>query len=320
MSALWLAEPSSLSGKRIWVAGHDGMVGRSVCRRLEEEGGGDLLTVSRSDLDLRDQIGVRDWMHIHKPDMVIIAAAKVGGILANVEQPAQFFYDNIMIATNIMHVAHEVDVERLLFLGSSCIYPRNASQPLCEDALLTAPFELTNEAYALAKVAGLKMAQYYRTQYGCNFISVMPCNLYGVGDTYHPDHAHVIPSIIMKADQAKKDGSHKLELWGSGTPLREFLYVDDLSHAIVFILKQYCGTHHLNIGSGKEVSIRDLSMMICDAVGYHGDLIFDPSKPDGVPRKLLNSDVLFRAGWMPQISLSDGIERAYKDYLVRYPS
>lgn len=315
MEKCWLPEPHDLRKKRIWVAGHNGMVGQALLRRLAHEGC-DILTVSRDDLDCCHQGAVQDWMQQNRPDMIILAAAKVGGIGANNDHPAEFFYDNMMISTNVIHSAYEAGVDRLLFLGSSCIYPRECGQPITEDMLLTGALEPTNEAYALAKIGGLKMAQYYRRQYGCDFISAMPCNLYGVGDRYDVHGSHVIPALIMKA-HAAKDSNAPLHVWGSGSARREFLYVDDLADSLVMLLKSYNGAEHINIGSGEEVQIKDVVYMVRDVVGHTGDVIFDVSKPDGTPRKVMDKSKVAEAGWMPKMSLRDGIQKAYMDYIAR---
>ncbi len=317
MAQGWLDTPFSLMGKRVWVAGHSGMVGTALTLALTGKGC-EILTVSHDELDLRDQTGVRDWVNINKPDIVIIAAAKVGGIMTNSLNPADFFYDNIMISTNIIHSSHEAGVQKLLFLGSSCIYPRNSAQPIKEDALLSGYLEPTNEAYAIAKIGGLKMAAYYRAQYGCDFISAMPCNLYGAGDRYDEQNSHVIPALIMKAHKGKLNGDKILNIWGSGKPMREFLYIDDLAQALIFLLQNYSDASHVNIGSGQEISIKDLVEKICIVVGYNGDIVFDNSKPDGVYKKLLDSDLLYNSGWNPRISLMDGLGKSYTDYLSRF--
>jgi len=274
------------------------MVGQALCRRLKREECA-VLKTERAALDCRNQKMVDDWMHVHKPDAVIIAAARVGGIMANAENPADFFYDNMMIAANIIHSAYAAGVEKLLFLGSSCIYPREAKQPITEDMMLSSALEPTNEAYALAKIGGLKMAQYYRAQHGCDFISAMPCNLFGVGDTYDEHNSHVIPAMIMKAHQAKTEGVQELTLWGTGAPLREFLYVDDLADGLVFLLQNYSDTQHINIGAGQEVSIQELAKTVCEIIGFKGRIVFDDSKPDGTPRKLLDNTRLRELGWSP---------------------
>ncbi len=315
MSQGWLSSPFLLAGKRVWVAGHRGMVGSALVRRLSHESC-QILTATRDEIDLRDQAAVSAWVCSNKPDVIVIAAALVGGIMANSQNPAMFFYDNIMISTNIIHSAYKAGVEKLLFLGSSCIYPRDCEYPIKENALLSGGLEPTNEAYALAKIGGLKMAQYYRAQYdGCDFISAMPCNLYGVGDSYNESSSHVIPALIMKAHNAKVRGDASLTVWGSGSPLREFLYVDDLADGLVFLLQHYSGDSHVNIGSGKEVSIKELAESICKIVGYDGDIVFDCSKPDGVCRKLMDNGFLHGAGWNRNISLKDGLAKSYADYL-----
>ncbi len=317
-----------LNNKRIWVAGHEGMVGQSLCRRLESENC-EVITIPHSDLDCRNQVDVRNWLQSQKPDVVIIAAAKVGGIMANYTKPAEFFYDNMTISTNIIHESYKVGVSKLLFLGSSCIYPRDCQQPITEDMLLTAVLEPTNEAYALAKIGGLKMVQYYRKQYGCDFISAMPCNLFGVGDSYDEEDSHVIPALIMKAHKAKVQNADTLTLWGTGAPLREFLYVDDLADALVFLLRNYSEEQHINIGAGRDVSIKDIADIICCCVGYEGELHFDQTKPDGMPRKLMDITRIKKLGWNPSSLgeshndyldyLRHAIDQSYMDYLKRYP-
>ena len=314
MAEDWLEAPFSLQDKRIWIAGHAGMVGAALCRRLRHEGCA-ILTASRDDLDLRNQAVVRAWMRQHAPDVIVIAAAKVGGILANRDYPADFLYDNLMIAANIIHAAHETDVEKLLFLGSSCIYPQEAPQPIDERALLTGPLEPTNEAYALAKIAGIKLCQSYRQQHGRDFVSVMPCNLYGPGDSFDEQTSHVIPALMLKAHIAKTENHDHFTVWGSGQPLREFLYVDDLADALTFVLKRYSSQHILNIGSGRDISIQDLAQIVADTVGFRGELLFDPAKPDGVFRKLMNSERLHEAGWLPHTSLRDGLAKTYAWFL-----
>ncbi len=317
MAKDWLEQPLPLKGKRIWIDGHRGMVGSALMRRLQEEGC-DLLTVDRMQLDLRHQSDIQSWMGKNKPDMVIVAAAKVGGIAANSNYPAAFFYDNTMIATNIIQCAYEVGVEKLLFLGSSCIYPRDCPQPIKESYLLSGPLEPTNEAYALAKIGALKMAQFYRKQYGCDFISAMPCNLYGVGDKYDEQGSHVIPALIMKAHSAKMRGDKHITVWGTGKPLREFLYVDDLADALVFLLKNYSGSDHINIGSGQEISIKSLAETICEEIDFKGKILFDPKKPDGTPRKVLDNSRMLDVGWETKMWLKNGINKSYTDYLGRY--
>ncbi|MGH1376153.1 MAG: GDP-L-fucose synthase family protein [Alphaproteobacteria bacterium] len=317
MAEHWLKQDTPLQNKKIWIAGHNGMVGSALMRRLEGEGA-QLLGVSRQELDLRHQTDVRDWVFAHKPDMIVLAAAKVGGIMANSENLATFFYDNMMISANVIHSAYEAGVGRLLFLGSSCIYPRECTQPIAEEALLGGALEPTNEAYALAKISGLKMAQYYRTQYGCDFISAMPCNLYGVGDSYDERHSHVIPALIMKVHKAKIEGAPSVHVWGSGRALREFLYVDDLADILVLLLQKYNSEHHINIGSGAEITIKELVRIICEVIGYKGEIVFDTKFPDGTPRKVLDTSRLLGVGWEPKMWLKDGIKKCHEDFLGRY--
>ncbi len=295
------------------MAGHRGMVGSAVCARLV----GEECEVLTCDLDLREQKDVQRWIADYKPDAVILAAARVGGIGANAARPAEFFYDNMMIEANVLHSAYEQGVEKLLFLGSSCIYPRDCTQPITENMLLSGALELTNEAYALAKIGGLKMGQFYRQQYGCNFISAMPCNLYGVGDRYDAHGSHVIPALIMKAHAAKVDNEHSLNVWGSGKPLREFLYVSDLADALILLLQQYDGEGHINVGSDQEIMIRDLAKIICEVVGFEGEIFFDDSKPDGTPRKVLDNSKIHMLGWQPKTGLKDGLKKCYADFLSR---
>lgn len=296
----------------MWVSGHNGMVGSAIIRRLAIEDC-QVLTSDRS-VDLRDPHLVKEWMNDTSPDVVIIAAARVGGIMANSTQPADFIYDNLMIASNQIQAAHEAGVEKLMFLGSSCIYPKHAPQPMSEDALLTGPLEPTNQWYAVAKIAGIKLCQAYRAQYGHDFISVMPTNLYGPGDNYDLTSSHVLPALLRKMHEAKMSRSAEVEIWGSGDPLREFMHVDDLADACVFLLKQYSQSEHINVGSGVETSIRDLAMTIARVVGFDGRLVFDKTKPDGTPRKLMDSKRLHSLGWTPSISLKDGIAGVYEQY------
>ncbi|MGE3987654.1 GDP-L-fucose synthase [Pseudorhodoplanes sp.] len=305
-----------LSGKRIWVSGHRGMVGSAVVRRLASEGC-EILTVSRADTDLRRQAEVEAWMAREKPHAVVVAAAKVGGILANDTQPASFLYDNLMIEANIVHAALETGVEKLLFLGSSCIYPKLAPQPMTEDALLTGPLEPTNEWYAIAKIAGIKLCQAYRKQHGKDFISAMPTNLYGPGDNYDLQGSHVLPALLRKAHEAKLAHRDCVDIWGSGMPRREFMHVDDLADALVFLLQRYSGAEHLNVGTGTDLTIRELAELICEVVGFKGDLRFDSSKPDGTPRKLLDVSRLAALGWTAQIGLEAGVRGVYAGFLER---
>ncbi|HYD70471.1 GDP-L-fucose synthase [Azospirillum sp.] len=304
----------NLTGKRVWVAGHRGMVGSALVRRLEREDCA-ILTVGRERVDLRRQAEVEAWMAAEKPDAVIVAAATVGGILANSTRPAEFLYDNLVIEANVIDGAHKAGVEKLLFLGSTCIYPRLAPQPVCEEALLTGPLEPTNEWYAIAKIAGIKLCQAYRRQHGADFISAMPTNLYGPGDTYDLQSSHVLPALIAKIHHAKITGAATVTLWGTGTPLREFLHVDDLADACVFLMRRYSGDVPHNIGSGREVSIRALAEAIARVVGFAGGFVFDTSKPDGTPRKLSDTSKINTLGWRASIGLEDGIAHAYRWYL-----
>lgn len=299
-----------LTGKRIWVAGHRGMVGSAVMRRLQSEGC-DLLTVARGEVDFRRQADVEKWMAKTSPEVVIVAAAKVGGIFANDTRPAEFLYDNLVIETNIVESSRQLGVKKLLFLGSSCIYPRDASQPMREDALLTGPLEATNQWYAIAKIAGIMLCQSYRRQYGCDFISAMPTNLYGPGDNYDINLSHVVPALLVKADAAKRSGLSEVVVWGSGKPRREFMYVDDVADALVFLLQHYSGEDHVNIGVGYDVTIRELAETIMKVVGVAAHIKFDPTKPDGTPRKLMDSSRLLAMGWSPKTGLEAGLRQAY---------
>lgn len=303
----------SLSGKRVWVAGHRGMVGGAIVRRLESENC-TVLKATHTELDLTLQKDVEDWMAVHKPEVVVIAAAKVGGIYANDIHPVAFLNDNLLIQSNIITNAHKIGVEKLLFLGSSCIYPRLAPQPINEDSLLTGPLEPTNQWYAIAKIAGVKMCQAYRKEYGRDYISAMPTNLYGPGDNFDLTSSHVLPALIVKAHNAKQNNAAALELWGSGKPMREFLYVEDLADACVFLLKNYSGDLPLNVGFGTDVTIRELAEIVCDVVGFKGGFTFDASKPDGTPRKLLDCGRLHALGWRAQTDLRTGIAKAYDWY------
>jgi GDP-L-fucose synthase len=309
-----VAEDYSLKGKKIWVAGHNGMVGKAMVRRLGSEGC-DILIASRQDLDLCNQAAVSDWMEKNRPHSVVVAAAKVGGIKANNEFPADFLYDNLIIEANIIHSAWKVGVEKLLFLGSSCIYPRLAEQPMREDALMTGPLEPTNEWYALAKIAGIKMCDAYRKQYGCDFISAMPTNLMGEGDNYDLETGHVVAALIVKAHRAKKAGAKVMELWGTGTPLREFLFVDDLADGMVFLMKHYSQAGHINIGSGIECSIAELAQTVAKVAGFQGKFLFDTNKPDGTPRKLMDSSRIHAMGWTAKTSLEEALRASYQAYV-----
>jgi GDP-L-fucose synthase len=301
-------------GRRIWVAGHKGMVGSAITRYLANRGD-NVLKVDRAVVDLRNQIGVEVWLKQNRPDSIVFAAAKVGGIYANDAFPADFIYDNLAIEANIIHSAHLADIDRLVFLGSSCIYPKFAPQPIKEDALLTGPLEPTNEWYAIAKIAGIKLCQAYRKQYGRRYISVMPCNLYGPGDNFDPLTSHVLPALIRKFHEAKEEARREVVVWGTGSPLREFLHVDDLARAVVFCLDNYDEYQHINCGAGYEVSIKDLAETVARVVGFSGKIGFDTTKPDGTPRKLMDSSRVSALGWAPEISLEDGIGSTYRSYL-----
>ena len=309
-----LATPFSLAGKRVWVAGHTGMVGSATVRRLGKENC-EILTAPHAVLDLRDQAGVAKWVEREHPDVIIIAAATVGGIYANSTRPADFIYDNLAIETNIIHAAFRNEVTKLLFLGSTCIYPRAAAQPMSEDALLTGPLEPTNEWYAVAKIAGIKLCQAYRRQHGCDFISAQPNNLYGPGDNFDLEASHVIPALMTKAHQAKIASASSFVIWGSGRPKREFLHVDDCADALVHLLNHFSGEVPLNIGTGEEVTIAELARTIADVVGFTGELAFDSSKPDGSPRKLLDDRRMKALGWRSSIPLKDGLAATYRWFL-----
>ena len=303
----------SLQDKKVWVPGHLGMVGGAVVRRLESEGCG-LLLAGRDVVDLRDQSAVQAWTADKRPNCIVVAAAKVGGIHANNVAPVDFLRDNLVIQNNILEAAHQNDVERLLFLGSSCIYPKFAEQPIREDSLLTGTLEPTNEWYAIAKIAGIKLVQAYRTQHGRDWISAMPTNLYGPGDNYDLETSHVLPALLRKFHEAKVSGAREVVLWGSGSPLREFLHCDDLADALVFLLKHYSNYEHINVGSSSEVTIKGLAEIIARVVGYDAELVFDSSKPDGTPRKLMDSSRLHELGWNNVRSLEDGIASTYKHW------
>ena len=310
--------PYALQGKRVWVAGHRGMVGAALVRRLAREKC-QVITTKRSELDLTRQADVERWCAEHHPQVVFVAAAKVGGIFANDSYPADFLNQNILIEANVIHTAWRNEVEKLLFLGSSCIYPKRAPQPITEDALLTGPLEPTNEWYAIAKIAGIKLCQAYRKQYGCDFISAMPTNLYGPGDNYDLATSHVIPALIRKAHEAKLRGDAKMTIWGTGTPRREFLHVDDCADALVHIMKHYSATEHINVGSGQDLTILELARIVCDVVGFTGEIECDRSKPDGTPRKLMSSEKLRALRWRPSIGLKDGLRNAYEVFLIEKP-
>jgi len=307
------SDPFSLAGKRVWVAGHRGMVGSALVRRLATEQC-DVVVVGRNEVDLRRQAEVEAWLASAKPDVVFVPAATVGGILANDTRPAEFLYDNLMIETNIIHAAWKVNVEKLLFLGSSCIYPKHAPQPMSEDALLTGPLEPTNQWYAIAKIAGIKLCQAYRRQHGCNFISAMPTNLYGIGDNFDLTSSHVLPALIAKTHAAKTSGAGAVEIWGTGTPKREFLYVDDCADALVFLMKNYSDEEHINVGVGSDISIYELAELVRGVVGFSGNIVKDTTKPDGTPRKLMDVSRLRNLGWEAQTDIRTGIERVYRWY------
>lgn len=305
----------TLAGKKVWVAGHRGMVGAALVRRLATEHC-QILTASRAEVDLVRQVEVEAWMDMARPSAIFMAAAKVGGIVANDSYPADFLYRNLMIEANITEAARNNGVERMVFLGSSCIYPRMAPQPIREHALLTGPLEPTNEWYAIAKIAGIKLAEAYRRQHGCDFVSAMPTNLYGPGDNYDLKSSHVIPALIRKAHEAKVLGANKMTIWGTGSPLREFMHVDDCADALVHIMQHYTEAEHINVGTGQELSIADLTQLVCEVVGFAGNLEWDTTKPDGTPRKLMSGEKLARLGWRPAISLREGLADAYRSFLT----
>ncbi|EQB04463.1 GDP-L-fucose synthase [Sphingobium quisquiliarum P25] len=304
----------TLHNKRVWVAGHRGMVGRAIVRRLASEDC-EILTIGRDELDLKDQAATRSWIEDRKPDAVIVAAAKVGGILANSRFPADFLYDNLVIETNVIEGSFRAGVSKLLFLGSSCIFPKFAPQPIVEEALLTGALEPTNQWYAIAKIAGIKLCQAFRQQHGADFISGMPTNLYGPWDNFDIESSHVLPALIRKFDDAKRSGADSVTLWGTGTPRREFLHVDDCAEACLFLLKSYSGDQFVNIGSGSDVTISELASLIRDVTGFTGSVEYDASRPDGTPRKLMSSARINSMGWTPRISLREGIEQTYRWYL-----
>jgi GDP-L-fucose synthase len=306
--------PFELKGKTVFVAGHRGMVGAALARRLAQEDV-ELQTAARSEVDLRDQAAVFEWFAERRPQVVFLAAAKVGGIVANDTLRGEFLYDNLIIAANVIHAAHVNGAEKLMFLGSSCIYPKLAPQPLHEDAVLTGPLEPTNEPYAIAKIAGIKLAEAYRSQYGSDFISVMPTNLYGPGDNYHPEYSHVVAALIRRFHEAKRSGASNVEVWGTGSPRREFLYVDDLADACIHLMKNYSSDQLVNIGTGEDITIAEFARVVAAVVGYAGEISFDPSRPNGTPRKLLDVSRLAALGWRARTELKDGIELAYEAYL-----
>lgn len=300
--------------KTVYVAGHNGMVGSAIVRKLTDEGYR-IITRSSKELDLTNQQAVNQFFSNVSPDYVFLAAAKVGGIYANSMYPADFIYKNTMIQTNVIHAAYLYGVKKLMFLGSSCIYPKFATQPIKESELLTGALEPSNEAYALAKISGLRMCAFYRQQYGCDFISAMPTNLFGINDNFHPENSHVLPALLDRFHKAKLNGDKEVTVWGTGSPLREFQYVDDLADALLFIMNNYSEEEHINCGSGEEISIKDLVYTIKDVVGYEGDVIWDETKPDGTPRKLMDSSKLHNLGWEQKIGMTEGLKRTYEWYL-----
>jgi GDP-L-fucose synthase len=302
---------------KIYVAGHRGMVGSAIVRELKSLGYENILVRTSAELDLRNQAAVEAFYAAEKPDYVFVSAAKVGGILANNTYRAEFLYDNLSIQNNLIHFAHIYGVKKLLFLGSSCIYPKLAPQPLKEDYLLSGLLEPTNEPYAIAKITGIKMCEAYRDQYGCNFISAMPTNMYGPNDNYHPENSHVLPALIRKFHEAKVSGSESVTIWGDGSPFREFLYADDLANALVYLMLNYNEKEFVNVGFGDEITIKDLALLIQKVVGFEGHLAFDTSKPNGTPRKLMDSTRLFDTGWKPKTQLEEGIKLAYQDFIGR---
>ena len=304
-----------VSDKKYYIAGHRGMVGGAVVRALRRKGCEDIVTAGSGEVDLRNQSAASEFVADQKPDCMVIAAAKVGGIIANSTYPADFLYDNLMIASNLVHAAHENKVERVLFLGSSCIYPKMAEQPIKEEYLLTSPLEPTNEAYAIAKIAGLKLCDFYRQQYGRLYHSAMPCNLYGIGDNYHPENSHVIPGLIRRFHEAKEAGGESVTIWGTGSPLREFLFADDLADGCLHLMGLEDPPSLVNIGVGSDGTILELAKLIAETVGFDGEILTDPSKPDGTPRKLMDSSLIRSLGWEPQTSLEEGLMASYEDFL-----
>jgi GDP-L-fucose synthase len=304
----------ALHGKKVFVAGHKGMVGSAIVRRLADLDC-QILTLDRKQVDLTSQVGVHDWMMEHRPEAVFLAAAKVGGIKANNDYPAEFLYENLAIELAVIHAAYKAQVRKLMFLGSSCIYPRMAPQPITEDALLTGPLEPTNEWYAIAKIAGLKLCEAYRKQYGVDFISAMPTNLYGPGDNYDLEKSHVVPALIRKAHEAKLSGSNSFPIWGEGKVMREFMHVDDMADACLFLMENYSSAQHVNVGTGSDVTIYELAQMVCDVVGFTGDIKTDPGQPEGTPRKLMDSSKLTDMGWRPRFDLQSGLKHAYESFV-----
>ena len=303
---------------KIYVAGHNGMVGSAIVRKLEKEGYHNILKRSSKELDLRDQLAVADFYTQEKPEYVFLAAAKVGGIIANNTYRAEFLYENLQIQNHVIHQSYLHGVKKLMFLGSSCIYPKMAPQPLKEKYLLTGLLEETNEPYAIAKITGIKMCDAYRSQYGCNYISVMPTNLYGFNDNYHPQNSHVLPALIRKFHEAKVNKTDTVTIWGSGSPMREFLFADDLADACFYLMQNYNEPNLINVGTGEDLSIKDLALLIKEIVGFEGELVFDSSKPDGTPRKLMDVSKIHSKGWKHKINLPDGIALAYQDFLENF--
>lgn len=305
----------SLSGKRVFVAGHRGMVGSAIVRRLASEAC-EVITADRRSLDLGNQAAVGAWMARERPDALFMAAAKVGGIAANNELRAEFIYANLVMATNVIHAAHVAGVGKLMFLGSTCIYPRLAQQPIAEESLLTGPLEPTNEPYAIAKIAGIKMCEAYRAQYGSDFISVMPTNLYGPGDNYHPEHSHVVAALIRRFHEAKENRAPRVLVWGTGTPRREFLHVDDMADACVFAMQRWSAPGILNVGTGEDIAIAEFARLVAKVVGYEGEIAYDTTRPDGMPRKLVDVSRMRALGWRARIGLEEGLADAYRSFLA----
>ncbi|WP_309386751.1 GDP-L-fucose synthase family protein [Cerasicoccus frondis] len=303
------------SDSKIYVAGHRGMVGAGVVRALQAKGYQNIITRTRSELDLTNQAAVNEFFATEKPDVIVIAAAKVGGIHANNTYPAEFIYDNLALEQNLIHGAYQHGVGRVLFLGSSCIYPKLAEQPMREDALLTGPLEPTNEAYAIAKIAGLKLCEFYRRQYGVTYHSAMPTNLYGQRDNYHGENSHVLPALLRRFHEAKQSGAESITLWGTGSPMREFLHVDDLSSALVYLLELEEPPDLVNVGYGSDVTIKELSEIVCETVGFEGEMVWDTNRPDGTPRKLMDSSIMRSLGWEPKIDLRTGVKLTYQSFL-----
>jgi GDP-L-fucose synthase len=311
-----LPAPFDLTGKRIFVAGHNGMAGSAIVRRLRQEPCDEVLVVERRDVDLTRQEPTENYFRSMKPDVVVMAAGRVGGILANSTYPVEFLADNLAMALNCIQASHMGGVQKLLFLGSTCIYPKFARQPMSEDQMLTGELEPTNQWYAIAKIAGIKLCEAYHRQYGCDFISVMPTNLYGRGDNYHPEHSHVVAALIRRFHEAKAAGAPAVVIWGTGTPRREFLHVDDFADACAFILKNYSSPEFLNIGVGQDITIAEFAQIVADVIGYQGKITYDASKPDGTPRKLVDVSRLSALGWKARIPLKEGLARAYADFLA----